>query len=148
MVTGNEGTYNVDIHAFNYGINTDFATTFDVRQSYEFDIIRTAQSKIDPITNPNKFDVKLDVTSFVNASSIIIQEKVPSVFDVQTDAIVSIVNNTKILTWTKDLVDSKTQIEYSYSVPLDFPQLYPLGPVEITYGSSKFAEGSTMVCGK
>ena len=59
--TGIEGTYNVDISAVADGIQTGFETTFDVAEYIEFDIIRTAQSKIDPISNPNKFDVLVDI---------------------------------------------------------------------------------------
>jgi len=42
-----EGTYLVDINAQTQEINTDFSTTFDVADYFEFDIIRTAPSKTD-----------------------------------------------------------------------------------------------------
>jgi len=74
------------------------------------------------------------VESFVNQNTIKIQEFVPSVFDVVTDATVTTSGNTKILTWNKNLNGDKTYIEYSYSVPLEFPKLYALGPIEIEYG--------------
>jgi len=51
--TGIEGTYYVNISAIAEGIQTGFETTFDVASFVEFDIIRTAQSKIDPVNNPN-----------------------------------------------------------------------------------------------
>ncbi|MEK0370944.1 MAG: LamG-like jellyroll fold domain-containing protein, partial [Nitrosopumilus sp.] len=132
--TSVEGTYLVDINAQTEGINTDFSTTFDVAGFFEFDIIRTAQSKIDPITNPNSFDVRIDIESFVGGQSLEIKETVPSVFDVVTDASVQAVGDTKILTWNKQLIEDKTYVEYSYSIPLEFPQLYALGPIEINYG--------------
>ena len=80
--TGIEGTYNVDISAVADGIQTGFETTFDVAEFIEFDIIRTAQSKIDPVNNPNKFEVVIDVTSHTNSTDIQIVESVPSVFDI------------------------------------------------------------------
>ncbi len=83
--TLSEGTYNVFIHASANGIDTDFNTTFDVKASYEFDIIRTAQSKIDPTSGPNSFDVKIDVESFIDQDTITIIETIPAVLDVVTD---------------------------------------------------------------
>ncbi|MCH7940445.1 MAG: hypothetical protein IH842_00510, partial [Thaumarchaeota archaeon] len=138
--TSVEGTYLIDINAQTQGINTNFSTTFDVRSFFEFDIIRTAQSKIDPISNPNSFDVRIDIESFVNENAVTIQETVPSVFEVVTDANVKTVGDRKVLTWNKVLNDDKTFVEYSYSVPNDFPQLYALGPLEINYDEGVFTE--------
>ncbi|MBI5860155.1 MAG: hypothetical protein HZB73_05665, partial [Nitrosarchaeum sp.] len=132
FVTGSEGTYNISIRAKASEIDTSFGTTFDVLSSYSYDIIRTAQSKIDPVTNTNEFPVRLDIESFVNVNGpIVVKETVPITFEVTTDADITIVNNTKILTWTKELVNNKTYVEYTYSVPLIFPQLYSLGKVDI-----------------
>ena len=123
-----EGIHNVDINAQASRINTNFSTTFSVLDYFEFDIVRDAQSKIDPVSNPNSFDVRIDIESFVDEDAIVISETVPKVFDVITDAHVETIGNFKVLTWTKDLIDEKTSVEYSYSVPLEFPKLYALGP--------------------
>jgi len=136
FTTSIEGIHSVDINAQASGIDTNFSTTFSVLEYFEFDIVRTALSKIDPISNPNSFDVRIDIESFVGEEAIVIQETVPNVFDVITDAHVETVGNSKVLTWTKDLIDDKTSVEYSYSVPLEFPKLYALGPVEILYNES------------
>ena len=136
-ITTIEGTYNVDITAQTEGINTDFSTTFDVSEYFEFDIIRTAQSKVDPINNPNSFDVKVNIESFVGGNTITVTETVPSVFGVVTDGNVETVGDNKIITWNKSLIDGKTSVEYSYSIPLVFPELYALGPIEINYGQSQ-----------
>src|SRR5581483_1300596 len=136
-VTGN---YTVNVSATANGINTSFTTSFLVQNYIPFDIIRTAQSKIDPVNNPNLFNVKIDVASYTNASSVTIQEQVPSVFNVTTDGTVSTSGDTKIISWNKGLVGSKTSVQYSYSVPLVFPQLYALGPSQISYGNSTFTE--------
>jgi len=138
--TGVEGTYSVFIHATAPGIDVPFETTFDVRESYEYDIIRTAQSKIDPTTNPNAFDVVIDIESFTDANTITITETIPSVLEVETDATVITVGDRKVLTWTKDLVNEKTSVSYTYSVPFVFPSLYDLGPLEITNGNVIFTE--------
>ncbi|WP_166286501.1 MG2 domain-containing protein, partial [Candidatus Nitrosotalea sp. FS] len=139
-VTSIPGSYTVNATAIADSIKTDFSTSFLVQNNFAFDIVRTAQSKIDPVNNPNSFNVKMDITSFVNQHSVTIKELVPSVLDIKTDANVQTVGNTKVLTWNKNLIGNKTLIQYSYSVPLVFPQLYSLGPVEIDYGNSTFYE--------
>ena len=111
--TGVEGTYNVDILATADGIQTGFETTFDVADYIEFDIIRTSQSKIDPINNPNEFEVIVDITSHTAATNIQIVETVPSIFDINTDGQTSTEGNITTITWNKTLVDDSTQIRYT-----------------------------------
>ncbi|GBL41532.1 hypothetical protein EMGBD3_09000 [Nitrosarchaeum sp.] len=131
FVTGEEGVYTVDINAKANGIDTNFSTTFSVKSFVEYDIIRTAQSKIDPVTNPNSFDVTIDVKSFVGSGQLTIREYVPSIFDVQTDGTVKQVGDQKIITWTKDQVNNSSTVSYKYSVPLEYPRLYALGKLEV-----------------
>ena len=135
-----EGNYTVNVSAKENSIDTNFSTSFLVQNNFAFDIIRTAQSKIDPKSNPNLFDVKIDVTSFTNVTSVTIQESVPAVFDVKTDGTIQTVGDTKIISWNKNLVSNKTSVQYLYSVPMVFPQLYALGPAQITYGNNTFTE--------
>ncbi|MHB8547141.1 MAG: LamG-like jellyroll fold domain-containing protein, partial [Nitrosotalea sp.] len=135
-VPQSEGNYTVDIVAHNPSGVASFSTSFLVQNSFAFDIVRTAQSKIDPVNNPNSFNVRLDVTSYTNATSVNIQEIVPSIFNVTTDAAVQTVGNTTTLTWNKNLIGNATSVQYSYSVPLEFPRLYALGPAKISYGTN------------
>ena len=138
--TGIEGTYNVDISAVADGIQTGFETTFDVAEYIEFDIIRTAQSKIDPISNPNEFDVLVDITSHIGATDIQIVETVPAVFDIITDGQTSTEEGITTITWDKTLDGDNTQISYTYAVPLIFPDLYPLGGIQINHDGETFSE--------
>ncbi|MCK5643605.1 MAG: hypothetical protein KAJ19_22590, partial [Gammaproteobacteria bacterium] len=46
----------------------------------------------------------------------------------------------KVLTWERDLIDNMASVDYSYSVPMEWPELYQLGPVEINYGDETFEE--------
>ncbi|HEV2192917.1 MAG TPA: LamG-like jellyroll fold domain-containing protein [Nitrosopumilaceae archaeon] len=139
-VTTTEGNYTVNVTAQNPSGVANFDTTFLVQQNSIFDIIRTAESKIDP-TKSNLFNVRIDVSSYVNQKTVQIQEFVPSVFTVTTDANVQTIGDTKVLTWNKDLIGNKTFVQYSYSVPLEFPRLYALGPLEIKYdGNQTFRE--------
>src|SRR3989442_2749782 len=138
--TKSEGNYTVDITAQNRSGIATFNTSFSVQKSFAFDIVRTAASKIDPVSNPNSFNVRIDIQSFTNATSVTVKEYVPGVFRVVTDADVQTICDTKVLTWTKNLIENKTFVEYSYSVPLQFPKLYALGPVEINYSGQVFKE--------
>ena len=139
--TGQEGNYTVYVAAKNPSGVTTFNTSFLVQKSFPFDIVRTAASKIDPVNNPNSFNVRLDVSSYTNATSINIQETVPSVFHVTTDGLVQTVGNSTTISWNKSLIGNATSVQYSYSVPLKFPQLYALGPATISYGTnSSFTE--------
>jgi len=139
-VTTTPGNYTVNVSATANSIKTNFNTSFLVQNNIPFDVIRTAQSKIDPVNNPNLFNVKIDIASSVNQTGVTIKELVPSVLNVTTDASVQTVGDSKILTWNKNMITNKTSVQYSYTVPLVFPQLYVLGPVQITYGNSTFTE--------
>ena len=141
--TISEGNYTVHVNASAKGINTDYTTSFLVSSSYPFDIVRTADTKIDPVDKPNLFNVRIDISSYVSQNNFQIREFVPAVFtNITTDARITTVGDTKILTWNRNLKDSqsKTFVQYSYSVPLDFPELYQLGPVQINYGNQTFTE--------
>jgi len=146
-----EGNHTIDVTAqtlekFNQnastvdGVEVSFNTYFLVQRDYEFDIIRTAQSKIDP-TRQDWFEVRIDVENFTNAGSVTIKEFVPASFNVSADAAtVLLEDDTKTITWNKDLIDGKTSFSYSYSVPHIWPYLYALGPAEIAYDGKTFTE--------
>ncbi len=139
--TNPEGNYTVNISATTPNGATSFSTYFAVKESFDYDIIRTAQSKIDPINYPNSFNVNIDIESYVGGDQIIIHEHVPAVFDLVTDGIVTQVNNTKTITWQRTLDESNnTNVSYSYSIPTLFPRLYALGKVEIVNTNSTFTE--------
>lgn len=141
-LTGAKGQYNIICTALidmEEGEESRFDTYFMVQDFYEFDIVRQAQSKIDP-TKYDTFDVSVDITSHTAVSTITIREYVPVNFTVRTDASVVEAAGFKVLRWQRSLVDNKTSVNYSYSVPVVWPELYRLGPVEIDYGSGTFTE--------
>ncbi|MEM2160764.1 MAG: LamG-like jellyroll fold domain-containing protein, partial [Candidatus Nitrosotenuis sp.] len=138
-ITSSSGTYDVNIHASSTNVDTNFSTTFDVRNNFDFDIVRTAQSKIDPVNNPNSFNVTIDIESFAGNNPLEITEYVPSVFDIRTDGQVHQIGDRKVITWNKELIDGKANVSYAYSIPLEFPKLYALGPIEIN-SSTVFTE--------
>ncbi|HVZ62054.1 MAG TPA: LamG-like jellyroll fold domain-containing protein, partial [Candidatus Nitrosotalea sp.] len=135
-----EGNYTVDISASTQTGVATFETSFLSQSAFPYDIVRDADSKIDPIDNPNYFNVTIHVKSFTGSGPVTIKESVPSVFNVTTDGSVSQVNDTKIITWNKYLQQNNTSVTYSYSVPLQYPQLYALGKAQITQQNSTFVE--------
>ncbi|MGI0004295.1 MAG: LamG-like jellyroll fold domain-containing protein, partial [Candidatus Nitrosotenuis sp.] len=113
--TSLEGNHTVDISATTPNGATSFSTYFTVKEFFDYDIVRTAQSKIDPIFYPNSFNVTINIESYVGGDQVTIREHVPSVFDVVTDGNVTQTDNTKTITWQKTLDESKTSVSYSYS---------------------------------
>ncbi|HDJ38228.1 MAG TPA: hypothetical protein ENF24_03470, partial [Methanosarcinales archaeon] len=137
-----EGFYNVSCTAVVDCESNRFGTHFIVQSGYDFEIIRTAESVIDP-TKHDRFDVTIDVISHTNASETVIWEYVPANFTVFTDADVIDAGSIKILTWQRNVTDGATSVNYSYSVPMEYPLLYQLGPVEVDYGDEAFREART-----
>ena len=135
-----EGQYNISCTAIIEGNESRFDTYFMVQSEYDFDIIRHAQSKIDP-TKYDTFDVTIDIISYTDADTITVWEYVPANFEVYTDADVHVkADNLQVLKWQRSLLDNRTSVNYSYSVPMEWPKLYQLGPLEIDYGERTFAE--------
>ncbi len=140
-LTSIEGNHTISVSAIAAGINATFSTFFLAQKDFDYDIVRTAQSKIDPVSNPNKFDVKIDVESFVGTGPIVIREYVPDVFGLTTDGAVEQAGGEKVITWNRELDSgSKASVSYSYSVPKVFPQLYALGRADVQKGGSNFTE--------
>ena len=139
--TNTEGNYTVTISASTQTGVTTFATSFLTQSVFPYDVVRKAESKIDPIDNPNHFNVTINVKSFAGSGPVTIKESVPSVFNVTTDGNVNQINDTKIITWNKNFdLQNNTSVSYSYSVPLQYPQLYALGKVQINQTNSTFTE--------
>ncbi|TFH41773.1 MAG: hypothetical protein E4G94_07400, partial [ANME-2 cluster archaeon] len=138
-VTGMEGQYNISCTAIIEGNESRFDTYFMVLTIYDFDIIRYAQSKIDP-TKYDTFDVRIDIISYTDADTITVWEYTPANFEVYTDANVVEGDNLNVLTWQRSLVNNQASVNYSYSVPMEWPKLYQLGPLEIDYGNKTFTE--------
>ena len=139
-VTEVEGVHTMDVSAVVSGTEVYFDTYFAVMEYFEFDIVRVAQSKIDP-TRQEWFDVRIDIESFVGGDSVVVKEFVPAVFNVLADAQdIRFEDDTKTITWNKDLAGNKTFVSYSYSVQHVWPYLYALGPAEISYDSQTFTE--------
>ncbi|MDE1845471.1 MAG: hypothetical protein KGI10_09125, partial [Thaumarchaeota archaeon] len=131
-VTGSEGNYTIDISATSSSGVSHFSTYFTVAKKFDYDVIRTTDTKIDPFNSPNNFNVKINLQSFVDSGPVVIKEYIPSVLNVTTDGTVTKVGDTKIITWQRNLdASNNTLVSYNYSVPLIQPELYALGKVEV-----------------
>ncbi|MDE1843176.1 MAG: hypothetical protein KGH95_05960, partial [Thaumarchaeota archaeon] len=137
-----EGNYTVDVTAKTSSGVSNFSTYFLVEKNYNYEIIRMAATKIDPFDQPNNFNVKLKVHSYVSSGQITIKEFVPNVLNVTTDGSVSQVGDTKMITWVRNLdSNNDTMVSYNYAVPLIQPQLYALGQAQVSQDNvSTFTE--------
>jgi len=136
-----EGNHTVSVTGLIDNVEVFFTTYFRVLQAYEFDLVRTAQSKIDP-TLQDRFEVRIDVESLTDAESVTLKEFVPAEFCVYSTDAATIMQegDTKTITWNKELIGKKTSVSYSYAVPSIWPYLYALGPAEISHGTETFTE--------
>ncbi|MCK4812270.1 MAG: hypothetical protein KAS74_08365, partial [Methanosarcinales archaeon] len=110
-----EGLYNISCTAVIDRESSYFSTYFMVQSGCDFEIIRNAESVIDP-TIHDRFDVGIDIISHTSASEVTIWEYIPSSFTVFTDADVIDAGSIKILTWQRNLTCNRTSVSYSYAV--------------------------------
>ncbi|MGH2613275.1 MAG: hypothetical protein ACRDFB_09565, partial [Rhabdochlamydiaceae bacterium] len=134
------GHYSVIANAFSKTVMATFKNEFNVSDNELFEISRESDTSVDPITNKNMFTMKIPVKSNLIQGEIKIQESIPSEFMVMTDGQIERFGDKTILTWDKKLFENKTFVTYSYSIPLKFPKLYLIGPLQITYGNKIFTE--------
>ncbi|WP_220463364.1 hypothetical protein, partial [Nitrosopumilus sp. b3] len=126
------GNYTINISAETETGIAVFSTYFVVQESFDYDIVRHTESKIDPFNYRNVFDVELEITSFVGDSPLTIKEFVPAEFEItETDGTVKTIGNKKEISWTITPVDNFVEVGYAYSVPLITPELYALGKIQI-----------------
>jgi hypothetical protein len=114
-------------------VKNEFSSYFTVKEDYAFDIIRLADIKIDP-TIQDYFDVNVTFESYIETDSIMVSEYVPTEFEIfNTDAQIIKSGSEQVLIFNKTLVNNKTSVSYTYSVPHIWPYLYSLGPLTINH---------------
>ncbi|MFH0869566.1 MAG: CARDB domain-containing protein [archaeon] len=137
--TGLEGEYSMFVTATGWNVNYSMQSSFEVREFYEFDIIRDTPVTIDPWQGP--FQSRIQLMPYINVTSYDFTEILPSEF-VVTDsggAQQRTINNQTFLTWTN--LSSVETVGYEANAPLITPNLYALGRSFITY----FAQGTNML---
>ena len=139
--TTTEGNYTVNVSAQIQTGYAFFTTSFLAQNNIQYEIIRHADSKIDPVDYPNNFKVTLDVQSLVSNTPVVIREYVPANFTVNTDGQVNLVGDTKVITWNRTLgASDNTNVSYNYSVPIIYPKLYALGKAQIDQNNMTYVE--------
>ncbi|WP_133121067.1 LamG domain-containing protein, partial [Candidatus Nitrosotalea bavarica] len=139
--TTTQGNYSVNVSAQTQTGYAFFTTSFLAQNYTQYQIIRQADSKIDPVDYANNFKVTLDVQSFVGNAPVVIREYVPANFTVTTDGQVNQTGDTKVITWLKNLgPGNSTNVSYNYSVPKIYPKLYALGKAQIGQSNSTYTE--------
>ncbi len=123
-----QGEYDVKLRTKLDSRDISFKTSFLVDNNYPYNIIRLADTKIDP-TQQDWFEVIINISSVKNTNELLIKEYVPSVFNITTNAEVSIENNAKVLTW--NISSDNASVSYSYSVPDIWPYMYSLGKLTV-----------------
>ena len=134
-----EGNYSLFVTAMGWNVNYSMQSNFEVREFYEFDIIRQTPVTIDPWQGP--FQSRIRLIPFINTTSYDFTEILPSEF-VVTDsggAQQKTIGNQTFLTWTN--LNGTDLVGYEANAPLITPNLYALGRSFITY----FAQGTTML---
>jgi len=98
--TSGEGDYSLFVQARGTQVNNSMLSYFTVKQAYDFDIIRTTPVTTDPWKGP--FNSSVKIISHTNVTTFSFSEVLPLNFTITGTggATESIVNNSKMLTWT------------------------------------------------
>ncbi|MCP3686335.1 MAG: hypothetical protein GY861_27135 [bacterium] len=133
-----EGNYSLIVEAVGIDVNSTMISYFTVMRYYEFDILRSTPVTTDPWQGA--FNSSIQLVSYVDTDSFDFSEILPIEFTVteSSGAFVTESGNKKILTWND--LENNSVITYSVLPPLVTPELYEMGPAQITYNSGVFTE--------
>ena len=126
------GTYvmNLTVTAVTADGTKSITDEFTVQNSVDFDVARDGPTRIYP---PVSYVMNFTIKANKNYTGLI-REYVPASFVItlQDGLTVTTVGDTKILTWTKNLVEGETyNFYYAFDAPDVSPYLFTLGALEI-----------------
>jgi len=126
-----EGRYSVFVRAFGDGVDSSMLSYFDIAENYAFDISRNTPVTTDPWNGP--FHSSISIISFVDADNFIYTELLPINFEVidSGGGTVSDEGIHRKISWS--MLKSGAQVHYSALPPYVTPDLYALGPSQVTY---------------
>ena len=129
---GGAGTYvmNLTVTAVTANGTKSITDEFTVQNSVDFDVARDGATRIYP---PVPYVMNFTIKANKDYDGLI-REYVPASFVItpQDGLIVTTVGDTKILTWTRNLVKGETyNIYYEFDAPDVSPEFYLLGALEI-----------------
>ena len=117
------GTYEAEVRAEGEDVNFTLMNTFEVRDSYAFDILRDMPLSIDPWAGPYNATIRLDAITYDGLFNY--TEIIPKNFTIEDKGggILTSDEDNKYLTWN-NLQD--TTIKYIANSPKKTPDLYTL----------------------
>ncbi|MFH0876366.1 MAG: Ig-like domain-containing protein [archaeon] len=132
------GEYSLYVLATGQNLNQTVLTNFEVRDFFEFDIIRKMPHVIDPWHGT--YEAKLNIIPKIDVLEYSIREKIPESFDVfeYGNAVLEAGNGSTYLIWSN--LTKNSLVSYRFNSPKESPALYEIGPSEISYGNNIFEE--------
>jgi hypothetical protein len=124
------GTYVMNLIAVTPDGTKSITDEFSVQNSVDFDVARDGPTRIYP---PVSYEMNFTIKANKDYDGLI-REYVPASFVItpQDGLTVTTVGDTKILTWTRNLVKGETyNIYYEFDAPDVSPYLFTLGALEI-----------------
>ena len=134
--TNETGIYKIYAHATtDYGVDSEYQTSFEVRNSVDFDIERIAPTIV-PLEGGN---VRISITPKIDAVKVSVVEYVPKDWNLTTNGNISVNGNDQIITWLigDASKDKNFYVDYSFDPPDVSPMLSLAGPAEINYDNGK-----------
>lgn len=130
--TSEEGEYILEVRATGRNVDSMLESSFSVKEDYPFDIIRETPSVINPYKPPFTSSIRI-VSRVPGVTEFNFTEVLPRSFSIESDAIAfSNVDENIHLKWFN--VKNNSVLTYSFSTPVESPNLYSLGEAYVDYG--------------
>ncbi|MGV8162915.1 MAG: CARDB domain-containing protein [Candidatus Nanoarchaeia archaeon] len=126
-----EGIYGLFVQAENFDVNYSMSSSFEVKEFYDFDILRSIPVTMDP-WNEN-LSVSINFVSYNYTGSFSFTERLPSNFLVYSSDGGVVIYSEEFLTITWNDLTNNSEVNYVVGVPQISPQLYLIGPGIINY---------------
>ncbi|MBN1793321.1 DUF2341 domain-containing protein [Candidatus Woesearchaeota archaeon] len=136
--TATQGDYSMLVSAIGANLNSTMLSSFAVRSTFAFDILRSSPVVTDPWQGG--FASEIRINALIPVSAFSFTETLPDSFEIidASGAAVSYADGFVLLTWSG--LASGDVIIYEAKPPLITPELYQLGPALVSYPSGSYAE--------
>ena len=135
--TSQQGGYALFVNAIGENVGSNLTSSFEVKDFYDFDILRESSVVIDPWNEP--IVSKIKIASYSYAGEFSLTETLPGNFEVYDygNAIKTIENGSILLVWHN--LNNNSVVSYSAYAPKISPDLYELRSY-ITFNNNVFME--------
>jgi len=124
------GIYVMNLTAMTFSGTRNIVDSFTVQDSVEYDVSRSGPTRIYPLV-PYTMNFTIKANQDYSGP---VREHVPASFIIQPspEFSLSVVNNTQLLEWNKQLSSGETyNLVYTFDAPDMSPYIFTLGPLEI-----------------